>query len=411
MHLLLILFFLLALPGAAQDFTQRGFIETQLTIYPQTAPNDSGHAVGESLFRYEASKLLVPGLRLNGAFDARTDTHRQDERDFRLDFGDRSIRRPALSVRRLSLTYNKGKLTAEIGKQFIRWGKADILNPTDRFAPRDFLTVVDNDFLPVTAARVTYASASNSIDLVWQPFFTPSRTPLFNQRWTVLPDQAAGLSITDAGARYPGGSQYGARFNHLGRGYEASLSFFEGHNHLPLLDAEFAPSRLSAPHRLDVTRFYPQLRLYGADAAVPLPWFTIKGEAAYFTSTTKQADEYVLYVIQVERQTGELSLVGGYAGEAVTDRRSPFEFSPERGLTKAFLGRASYTIDVNRSVTLETAVRQNAQGAYARLEYSQTFGQHWRGTVGFAVIQGDPMDFLGQYRRNSHGILALRYSF
>ena len=40
----------------------------------------------------------------------------------------------------------------EAGKQLIRWGKTDILNPTDRFAPRDFLTVLlvieDEDMFP-----------------------------------------------------------------------------------------------------------------------------------------------------------------------------------------------------------------------------------------------------------------------
>ena len=31
--------------------------------------------------------------------------------------------------------------------------------------------------------------------------------------------------------------------------------------------------------------FYPQMRMYGADAAAPLGSVTLKGEAAYFTST------------------------------------------------------------------------------------------------------------------------------
>ena len=29
----------------------------------------------------------------------------------------------------------------------------------------------------------------------------------------------------------------------------------------------------------------------------------------------------------------------------------------------------------------------------------------------FTLIRGDESDFLGQYRRNSHAMLALRYSF
>ncbi|MGH9630745.1 MAG: hypothetical protein ACRD7E_20725, partial [Bryobacteraceae bacterium] len=102
----------------AQDFTQRGFLETRFIFYPQKAPNDSGLAVGESLFRYEASKSLLPGLRLHGAFDARTDTHHQVERTLHLNWSDRTLQRPAFSIRRLSATYNRGKLSAELGKQF-----------------------------------------------------------------------------------------------------------------------------------------------------------------------------------------------------------------------------------------------------------------------------------------------------
>lgn len=407
MKLLAALALALAAPCFAQDFTQRGFLDTRLILYPQEAPNDSGLAVGESLFRYEASKNLLPGLRFHGAFDARTDTHRQVERALNLNWSDRTLQRPAFSVRRLSATYNRGKVTAEFGKQFIRWGKADILNPTDRFAPRDFLSVVDSDFLGVTAARVIYESGGNTLDLVWQPRFTPSRTPLLNQRWTVLPEDLSGLPFEDAGARYPGGSQFGARFNHIGAGWDASVSFFDGHNHLPLFDGRIAPE----PSRIPLQRFYPQLRLYGADAAVPLRWFTLKAEAAYFTTATLEADEYVLYVIQAERQWGEWFFVGGYAGEAVTERNSPFDFAPDRGLTRAFLGRANYTIDATRSVAIETAVRQNLDGTWVRFEYSQLLGQHWRATAGFTLIRGEAMDFLGQLRLNSYGIIGIRYTF
>ena len=75
------------------------------------------------------------------------------------------------------------------------------------------------------------------------------------------------------------------------------------------------------------------------------------------------------------------------------------------------VARAGYTVDVNRSVAFEAVVRQNGDGAYLKAEYSQALGQHWRATAGFALLRGDVDDFLGRYRRNSHGILALRYSF
>jgi hypothetical protein len=394
---------LLALPCWPQSFSQRGFFETRFIGYPETAPGDSGRAVAASLLRYEAFWKLSPQWRFSGGIDARTDTHRQAERDWGLSWQDREIRRPAFEVRRLSAAYNRGPVTIELGKQFIRWGKADILNPTDRFAPRDFLEVVDNEFLGVTAGRLIIEKGSETLDLVWQPRFTPSRLPLFNQRWVVLPE----VAVRDAGARFPGGSEYGARWNHLARGFEYSLSFFEGFNHLPLLDVRVQP----LPVRVDLQRFYPQMRMYGADAAVPLRFVTVKAEAAYFTSNTPQADEYVLYVIQLERQAGEWFFVGGYAGQAVTASRHTLDFAPDRGLARAFLARAGYTIDTNRSLALEAALRQNGKGVWTKVEYSHALGQHWRATAAFTLIRGSTDDFLGQYRRNSHAGLTLRYSW
>lgn len=401
------LLFIMLAACFAQDFSQRGTLEYRGWVFPQDAPNDSGNAIGESLFRYEFSRSLFSGLKLFGSTETRVDTHRQVERRFFVNFYDRTRQRPAFSIRRASLLYNRGPLTVEVGKQLIRWGKADILNPTDRFAPRDFLTVVDTDVLGVLAGRAIWETKSDSIELVVQPRFTPSRLPLIQQRWTVLPEALGTTPVRELAPRYPGGPQFGARWNHLGNGYEASVSFYEGHNHLPLFDSAIDPRQFT----LDIQRYYPKLRLYGADAAVPLPWFTIKGEGAWFTSGTQSADEYVLYVLQGERQFGEASIVAGYAGEWVTKRRNPFDFAPDRGVAKAFLGRASYTIDPRRSVAAEWAIRQNGDGRWIRLEYTQTFGRGWRAIAGYVHIGGDPADFLGQYRRNSHAFLTLRYTF
>jgi len=392
---------------SAQSFTQRGFFETTALVYPQSAPNDSGHVVGEGLLRYEAFYKLLPDLRFAGAIDARTDTHQETDRSFDLNWGlnwwDRTRRRPAISVRRLSATWTRGKLTVEAGKQLIRWGKADVLTPTDRFAPRDFLNVVDNDFLGITALRATYATQENTIDVVWSPRLTPSRVPLLNQRWANLPP---GIPIFELAPDYPGGTQFGARWSHTGFA-EYSLSFYNGYDHLPL----FRVQPDSALLRADIQRYYPQMRMYGGDAAVPLGPVNVKGEAAYFTSSNPQSDEYVLWVLQLERLAGEWSFAGGYAGQATTEQRSAPGFSPIRGFTRALVAHAGYTIDVNRSVAVDTVVRQNSKGLWVKAEYSQAFGQHWRATAGLALVRGDMNDFLGQYRRNSHGILTVRYSF
>ncbi len=181
--------------------------------------------------------------------------------------------------------------------------------------------------------------------------------------------------------------------------------FFDGSHHLPLFEGAGSSSGVT------FSRYHPRLRLYGGDLAVPTKLFTIKGEAAYFTSDTKTADAYVLWVLQLERTWGEWVFVGGYAGEAVTNQRNPLAFAPDRGFARSALIRAAYTIDARRSFAVETAIRDSGDGVWIKGEYSHQLSGHWRATASFTLIRGSRPDFLGQFHRNSHGVVLLRYSF
>ena len=414
--------FLALTPCHAQALSQRGFADARITLFPQDAPTDRVRTVADLMLREELFLKPAPWLQFAAGLDLRLNTHDQVEGSWRIDFSDRRRLRPAVSVRRLAGTLARGPITIDVGKQFIRWGKTDVVTPTDRFAPRDFLNVIDSEFLAVSGVRGVLQLGSHTLDLVWVPRFTPSRIPLLNQRWApVAPDPR--IALDEIGAAIPEGPQAGIRYSRIAERLEYSVSVFDGFNHLPNIDvlttfdaehaepAENFSSADSASSVFTVRRTYPAMRAYGVDAAMPTRWFTIKGEASYSTSGTAGTDDYVLYVIQLERQSGEWQLVGGYAGEAVTRRRAAATFAPDRGLTRSVVARAAYTIDTNRSVAFEGAARQNARGAYAKAEYSQARGQHWRATFSGVLIAGRPDDFLGQYRRNSHLAAGLRYSF
>ncbi len=394
-------------PAVAQALTHRGFVEVRTALFPQDALNDPQNAVVDLLARGEAFATPAPWLQLAVGLDLRANSYHQVSESWMPDFRDREPLRPALTIRRLSATVTRGPMTLDVGKQFIRWGKADIVTPTDRFAPRDFLDVVNSEFLGVTGSRLTLQFNDETVEGVWVPLFTPSRVPLLSQRWTPVPVAGMVFELSDAEPTFPTRSQAGARWAHMGSGYEYALSFFDGFNHLP--NVETRPG--GAPLALEIVRSYPTLRLYGGDAALPTRWFTAKGEAAYFTSSTVGTDEYVLYVLQLERQTGEWLITGGYAGEVVTKRRITPSFAPDRGMTRTVIARASYTIDPNRSAAIEGAVRQNGDGVYVKGEYSWAHGQHWRTTLTGTILAGTIDDFIGQYRRNSHLMVALRYSY
>jgi hypothetical protein len=393
--------------AAAQTVSHRGFVEGLAFVFPQTTPEDQVHVVADLLARAEIFARPVPWLQLAGGAELRANSH--DQVDGVVAFVDHGARRPLLALRTLSATLTRGPFTLDAGKQFIRWGKTDIVVPTDRFAPRDYLNVLDAPFIPITGVRGTAQLGSYSVEAVWVPLFTPSRVPLQDQRWAPRPPALpSGVALVETPPSYPKGSQVGVRVGQMASRVDYALSFFDGFNHEPdIRVSAFDPVSSS----IEFTRVYPSIRSYGADMALPLRWLALKAEAAYVTAPSKDTDEYVLYVVQLERQQGEWVFVGGYAGEEVTEQRSLLTFAPDRGLSRSIVARASYTIDANRRVEAESAVRQDGDGVYVKGEYSQARGQHWRTTITGVVIAGARDDFIGQYRRNSHVRVTARYSF
>jgi hypothetical protein len=407
-----------ALPLGAQSVAYRGFADARGALFPQDSFNDTQNLVIDFLGRAEIFAKPWPWLQFAAGVDLRANSYDQVDDRWRFDFKDRGALRPRASIRRLTATLARGPLTLDAGKQFIRWGKTDIVTPTDRFAPRDFINVIDNDVLPVRGVRGVLQLGSHALDAVWVPSFTPSRLPLLDQRWTPV---AGGVLVAGDDTQLPERSQIGVRWGQSRNGYEYSLSLFDGFNHLPNVEPAVplqfhigqpvTTAIATEPIVIPIRKRYPAMRMYGGDAAVPTPWFTLKSEAAYFTSSTPSTDDYLLYVVQLERQTGEWVLVGGYAGEVVTAARAIGGFAPDRGTSRSFVARASYTIDTNRSAAVEGAVRENGDGLYAKGELSQARGPHWRATLTGVLIRGRPDDFIGQFRVNSHISLGLRYSF
>ncbi len=257
--------------GRAQTFSERGFIDGRGVWFPQTAPNDTVRLVGDLWLREEVFVKPATWVQFAAGLDLRANSHGQVEDEWRLDFSDRSIQRPRAAVRRLTATFTAPRFTLDVGKQFIRWGRADILNPTDRFAPRDFMNVVDTEFLPVLGARASVRLGNETFEGVWVPRLTPSRLPLFDQRWTVLPQSVQGVTVEDGGSIIREGSEQGVRWNHTGEKLEMSLSYFNGFNHLPNIEVNQPP----LANAIELTRLFPDLRIVrrrrgGSDALVDL---------------------------------------------------------------------------------------------------------------------------------------------
>ena len=393
--------------ASAQQFSYRGYADGAVLFYPRTTPIDATQTIGDAILRVDPSLSFSRTLLIAASFDARMDTHHQTARTWDVSFSDRGIQRPALAVRRLSAVFSTGPVTLEVGKQFVRWGKTDMMSPSDRFAPRDYLTVIDNDVLAVTAARLTVAGATDSLEFVYSPRFTPSRAPLLTQRWAPNDIATAPLPIVDQGSTFPKKAQIGARWNHTGQRAEYSVSFFDGYDHQPQVEGGLGPTGQT----IDIRRRYAALRTYGADLVVPLSSVAFRAELAAFDAPDADANEYVLYVLQGERQWREWLFIAGYSGEKMTNDRNIAAFSADRGLAGALLVRASYNLGGDRSFIIEAIARHNGDGVYSKAEYSRIAARNLRVALRFVAISGKVTDFLGQYRLNSFTAGHIRYNF
>ena len=158
--------FLLVGSVDAQPVIYRGFVEGRGIAFVEDTPQDTQHVVLDMLARGDLFVRPASWLQLAGGLDLRANNHDQVDDDWSPDVGDRRLRRPPVSVRRLSATISRGPATLDAGKQFIRWGKTDIVTPTDRFAPRDFTNLLDTEFLAVTGARAVIELGSHTLEAV-----------------------------------------------------------------------------------------------------------------------------------------------------------------------------------------------------------------------------------------------------
>jgi len=402
-------FLVLFAPAArAQTATAPGFIESRNFLFPEKTSNDSTQAVSDWLWRQEGFLRPASWLQFVAGVDLRANTHDQVEDIWRIDWEDRHLRPPRVSIRRLAATVTAGPLTLDVGKQLIRWARADVLNPIDRFAPRDYLNVINSEFLPVIAGRAALELGPETFEVVWVPQLTPSRMPLLTQRWTVVPPLPTGTTIADRGSIFPRRAQVGGRWRHIGSRFEFGLSYFDGFNHHPNIDVGQLDN---AGRSFSLTRTFPRLRTGGAELAIPTRWITVKGEATWFGHPGSAVADYGLYVAELERQVGEWLLTLGYAGEVKELAQLSPAFDPERALARSLLWRVAYTLDPRRTLTVEGVVRESADGYYVKAEFSQGFGEYWRFNITPVLLGGDADDFLGQYSNNSHLGVALRLSF
>jgi len=162
-----------------------------------------------------------------------------------------------------------------LGQQFIFWGKADWVNPTDNINPWDYVNIsseIEDYRIPVLAANGKFYLDPFTVQVVGIPFFEPDKVPL-PVDYLVTPSN----KLSNA--------QYGLRVSsYLGR-IDYSVSYFHGYEGTPSIQHRFV-----GPGPILYGEYMP-VDVLGVDFITTFGAWAVKGESAYFMTDDRDGTD------------------------------------------------------------------------------------------------------------------------
>ncbi len=304
-----------------------------------------------------------------------------------------------------------------LGKQVVKWGKADVFNPTDQINPNDFSTLLDDEPIGVIAGKVNYYYEDIGLEAIVVPTFTPSRFPPRGTRFDLVPTNLPlPLLEVDERADTLDDVQYGLRASSTYEGWDFSLSWYDGVNHFP--GTRLAPTP-QFPF-VGIQPVYYRRRMLGGDFATTFGRLGLRGEGAWFRTDGHRQDEYLQYVLGVDYtwtnvfRDHDIFAIVEYAGEhVITQQQKGLDAG---ALERAFANSAAWNIDYQVTEFLTYTVRgvYNFDGRdnfFVEPQVEYAMNDHVTITAGFDIIHGGGQTLFGLMSENDQFYLKARYTF
>lgn len=291
-----------------------------------------------------------------------------------------------------------------LGRQLIAWGRADKLNPTDYFAPRDYTFLASDDEEQkkgVDALRAVMHLGEYDVQGV----------VAHGNAKNILPFHIANNADFNRSKE-----QFGVKLDHYGEGVDWSASFYRGMDRNPNLVPDFTTGAIVSS--------YDDVSALGLDFAAASGALTYRGEAAYFRTSDSAGENlyrrnnHLDFVVGVDGSPGrDVGLGIQYYG-VVVNRYSPgVLFDPiaksgailgnqlrsfQQGITLRFAqnwlnGALQFEIRANYGLT------DHGKYIFPRLVYKPN--DYWSLAVGGEYFEGNDNSYFGQFRKNS-GVLT-----
>jgi len=230
-----------------------------------------------------------------------------------------------INLREAYVNAYAGPFDFRIGHQVVVWGRADGWNPTDNITPRNMLirsADEDDRRLANFLIRSYYNRQPFRFEAIWVPAYSPSYIP------TDLIASSSGITLGEPD--YPDmklkNSAFALRLNMEWPSIDGSISYFNGHNPMPGITADFPKIFMT---NMDLNIFPKAYRMHviGADfSTVVAGSWGLRGEVAYrrahqdYEENVHIPNPDLQYVVGLDKElVKNFSLIVQYIGRYVFD--------------------------------------------------------------------------------------------
>jgi hypothetical protein len=385
----------------------------------------------EAILQLEWNRKLPAGHRFKFVGEIREDDAGKvwgvNER-----FPDTRQTRSAMGVKEAVLSLDFSPVRLGLGKQKYSWGTGDAFNPTDNLNPWDEMDPVDREKLAVWSASATVDAYDVNFQFVIVPTFSTSKEPLPNSRWVQTRNEGAldpGQAIGLAGAATLAAGttigprrtiftdwdtpQYGARAKSTVKGWDVSVSYYDGYEPTPVLQRE----RIVQP-------VFSRIKAPGADFSTTWKKFEFHGEGAFKLEERRAREDRFHGLLGLNYTLDELGLdwleqiifVLEHARETHLTSIKHRRYTEYPGLSSAFrdalITRA--IIKFNQDTEAAAGVVMDfvrSANYYAQAKVTHKFADWFHVDLGGDFFGGDHETFWGKWHKNDRFFVVAKYIF
>jgi hypothetical protein len=414
-------------PFRFSDLGLKGTVVLKNFSFFHETPNDSQNWGDEAILELGWKRRLTDWASFNIVGIARQD-NRRFTRGIRTRVPDNIVHRRYLDVKEGALTLKTGSAKLDLGKLIYAWGTADAFNPTDNFAPYDYLDIIDRLKMAVYSASLTAPVGPVQVQAIFIPFFTPSRNPLVDSRWTPFGVGAGGIGESvpvdtpiqqrQLPGRDTDNMMYAVRMKTTVSGWDLSASYFQGFEYVPVV-------RLDQPVAGTVrfTPVYRHMQVPGFDFSTTFEKFEFHGEFALkfedrdikdtrfqgsiglnytWDDVGMKGIEQVLFVIEHTRE----KFLSGQNPNFIVDGNFINAF--RNALAGHIQLKFSEETQLSFSGTMDF---EKAVNYFAQIKLAHKFTDEFHIETGFDNIAGPLDSFWGEWRNNDRFFLFVKYFF